>query len=260
MSQAVQKPEFEPDYEALTESEFYQAKVNNPEEIRAIQAYALENEATFLIDYEMDPSISVDVLGDAENDKNYNRLLGGGKEPIDSGSRAIITSSMECFQNFKHTIKDSLEKYWDHEDDLELPERTDNMPAKDIYLDTDSGQFQPKVIRSAANLNGQQLYGALWRTERPSNELYKLMEEEGLESQEWEQNAYPVEGEIGQEFWEDIAAEAEEIQPEKLLESSEPGEWDRNLSNDSKWCATEIGRETTNKRTPGWPIGDIASR
>lgn len=265
LREPIQYTEITPEF---LQQDIYELTAENPEDVINAQAYALENPGTtVLVNYQFGPAVSVDATGslDSEIDDSYHRLLGGGLEPIDEGTNAILASGNHlCFQDFKEDFYQELEQHWtETQPELDLPLREDGKYTKDIYLESEN-DVQPKVARTAARMTPVRVYGAIWRDSPPGRELQDLMDEVSSgKSEEWPKYAQPVEEDTGEGFWDSITHNSDTLEPEDL-DHVNPQSFvynsDQKRNESSPWCATDIGRETTNKRTPGWNIGSLESR
>lgn len=267
MSQAVNAEESSLEYETLHEEstlfsgETYAVTVNNPEEVRDVQAYVRENpETTVFLDYQMDVAISRganEKSNHFDNGIEYSRILGGMTEHIDQGSYGVITSD-GCYQDFKAEIAEETD---------EALESDISVQNKDIFLSGSSVDEQPKIVGTGIRMDDpehEKIYGAIWREQGPSTELKQVIDDDVIDisSEEYEKSTYPIKENTGESLWNSITNDLEEASIETLLEDENVDAESHDIEGSSEplSCPVHIGADTTDKNTPGWDLGEIVKR
>lgn len=267
MSQALNTEEASLEYETihdestLSGGETYAITVDSPVEVRDVQAYVRENPGTTVfLDYQMDGAISRganEKTGHFGDEIEYSRLLGGMTEHVDRGSYAVITSD-GCYQDFKTEIAERVDEALDVDISVQ---------NKDIFLSGEHIDSQPKIVGTGIRMDNpeyEKMYGAIWREQATGTILKQIIEDDviGISAQNYEDSTYPVQENTGENLWDFVTEDIEEVSAEDLLEGEGINPEKHDIEGTSKplSCPVHVGANTTDKNTPGWDLGEIARR
>lgn len=191
-------------HNVATVDSLYEVTVETPEDLEAVEAYALENPGTkILVDYDTEV-VSRGALEELQGDpREHRRMLGGATSYADENSYGIVQSD-GCFQEFRGEIFRRLADTVDGEL---------YMDNKDIFLDRGRGREDPKVVGFGARV-GPNLYGASWREGPATDETEAIIDGDVTDatSEEYDRLSF-----TGASLWEDISRAAESRDAAELI-------------------------------------------
>jgi len=214
-------------------------EVADPENHRLAQEYVAQQDLGLLVtDYQtaFASRSAVEYLtGDVPEE---HRVTGGRAVYPDENTWSLLNAS-GCWQDFQ----DSLFPYVDDITDKEAihPRATANQ--KDIFVE---GSPDEKAVAMASRLTPR-IYGAFIRDQSPTDEAYDIMEQDGVDLDEYQSRMFAFEEETGRSLWDEIIEDkAYTVSAEELREEIT----DQNLTLDGygnmaypESCIATVGRK-----------------